>query len=57
MEHYSGNEGAKCPFSQGAIKSAAGKGAKLSMCCVYDLLLELLIARIRYLNIVHGAHS
>ena len=26
MEHYSGNEGAKCPFSQGAIKSAAGKG-------------------------------
>jgi len=26
MEHYSGNEGAKCPFSQGVIKSAAGKG-------------------------------
>jgi len=26
MEHYSGNEGAKCPFSQGAIKSAAGTG-------------------------------
>ena len=26
MEHYSGNEGAKCPFSQGAIKSAAGQG-------------------------------
>ncbi len=26
MEHYSGNEGAKCPFSQVAIKSAAGKG-------------------------------
>jgi catalase-peroxidase len=26
MEHYSENGGAKCPFSQGAVKSAAGKG-------------------------------
>ena len=26
MEHYSENGSAKCPFSQGAVKSAAGKG-------------------------------
>src|SRR5210317_1777524 len=26
MEHYSENGGAKCPFSQGVVKSAAGKG-------------------------------